>query len=105
MNTKMTKITDIRPTIQLAREEWATMEQDITKAHEVIMRHNSSDDGHLQIYLQEATIWLEGSMEVKRAAWVVELAEAFELQYGKIKGHEILCRVLTTLLTHGETIH
>lgn len=97
--------TEIRPTAQLALEEWPTMEQDILRAHDVIMRHNTSDDGPLSVYLQEATIWLEGSVEVTRASWVVELAEVFEQEYGKIKGNEILCRVLTALLTNGETIH
>jgi hypothetical protein len=96
---------DIRPTVQLELQEWPTMEQDISKAHDVIMRHNTSEEGPLSVYLQEATIWLEGSVEVTRASWVVELAEVFELQYGKKKGNEILCRVLTALLTNGETIH
>lgn len=95
----------MRPTAQLTPEEWSTMEKDIIKAHEIIMRHSTSEETHQKIYLQEATIWLEGSMEVKRAAWVIELAEIFEIQYGKNKGNEILCRVLTALLTHGETIH
>jgi hypothetical protein len=95
----------IRPTAQLTLEEWPTMEQDISKAHDVIMRHNAVEDGPLSVYLQEATIWLEGSVEVTRASWVVELAETFEQQYGKNKGYEILCRVLTALLTNGETIH
>jgi len=104
MNMKNAKH-DIKPTVQLAQEDWATMEQDIFRAHEVIMRHNSVEDGPISIYLQEATVWLEGSVEVTRAPWVVELAEIFEQQYGKIKGDEVLRRVLTALLTYGETIH
>ncbi len=97
---------ELRPTIQLTLEEWPTMERDISEAHNVIFRHHtSSEDGQLSVYLQEATVWLEGSVEVTRASWVVELAETFEQQYGKLKGYEILCRVLTALLTNGETIH
>ena len=96
---------EIKPTAQITHADWSTMEHDISRAHQVIMRHNHSEDAQTSIYLQEATVWLEGSVEVTRASWVVELAEDFEQQYGKKKGDEVLRRVLTALLTHGETVH
>ncbi len=99
-----TEKTNLKPTIQLTPDEWQTMERDVSLAHEVITRHHDGD-GPLSVYLQEATISLEGSIDVKRASWVVELEEQYELQYGEERADEVLKRVLTALLTHGTTIH
>ncbi len=96
--------TSLKPTIQLSHADWQTMEQDVSLAHEVITRHHDGD-GPLSVYLQEATISLEGSIDIKQADWVVELQEQYELKYGEEKGDEVLKRVLTALLTHGTTIH
>jgi hypothetical protein len=95
---------DIRPTIQLTQDDWNTMEQDISQAHEIIVRYHD-EDGPIALYLQEATVWLEGSVEIKQADWVIALQEFYENQYGEHKGNEILRRVLTALITHGFTIH
>jgi hypothetical protein len=96
---------NLKPTIQLNQEDWQTMERDVSLAHEVITRHHDGEEGHLSVYLQEATISLEGSIDIKRAGWVIELQEQYELQYGEERGDEVLKRVLTALLTHGMTIH
>ena len=95
----------LKPTIQLAQTDWQTMERDVSLAHEVITRHHDGEEGPLSVYLQEATISLEGSIDIKQADWVVELQEQYEIQYGEEKGDEVLKRVLTALLTHGTTIH
>ncbi len=95
----------IKPTAQLELNDWHTMEHDISLAHDVLTRYFDMDDGHPSIYLQEATIFLEGSVEIKQANWVVELREKYETQYGEEKGDEVLRRVLTAFLTFGNTIH
>lgn len=95
----------MKPTIQLELCDWVTMKDDISLAHDVLARHHDLDDGHPSIYLQEATIFLEGSMQIKQADWVVELCEKYESLYGEEKGNEILRRVLTAFLTFGNTIH
>lgn len=94
----------IKPTIQLDLEAWKTMEQDISYAHDLIVRHHD-DEGPLSVYLQEAVISLEGSVAIKQADWVIELQEHYEGQYGEEKGDEIMRRVISALLTHGTTIH
>ncbi len=95
----------IKPTIQLLMSDWHTMEHDISVAHDVLTRHYDLEDGHPSIYMQEATIFLEGSVEVKQARWVVELREKYEHQYGEQKGDEVFRRVLSAFLTYGNTIH
>ncbi len=97
--------TNLKPTIQLTHADWQTMERDVSLAHEVITRYHDVEEGPLSVYLQEATISLEGSIDIKQAKWVVELQEHYELAYGEEKGEEVLKRVLTALLTHGTTIH
>jgi hypothetical protein len=94
----------LKPTIQLELEAWKTMEQDISYAHDVIVRHHEGE-GPLSVYLQEATISLEGSIQIKQADWLVELQEYYEIQYGEERGDEVMRRVLTALLTYGSTIH
>lgn len=96
---------EIKPTAQLTLNDWRTMEHDISIAHTVISRYFDLDDGNPSIYLQEATIHLEGSVKIKQADWVVELREQYETQYGEEKGYEVLRRVLTAFLTLGNTIH
>ncbi len=96
---------EIRPTSQLELHEWQTMEKDISVAHDVLARHHDLDEGHPSIYLQEATIYLEGSVRVRQADWVIELRERYERQYGEEKGDEILRRVLSAFITFGNTIH
>ncbi len=95
---------DIRPTVQCELTDWSTMEQDIGSAHDIIIRHHAGE-GPRALFLQEITIWLEGSIEIKQADWVVALHEHYENQYGEKKGDEVLRRVLTTLITHGFTVH
>lgn len=95
----------IKPTTQVDLHDWATMKDDISLAHDVLARYHDLDEGHPSIYLQEATIFLEGSMQIKQADWVVELCEKYETLYGEEKGNEILRRVLTAFLTFGNTIH
>lgn len=81
------------------------MEKDISVAHDVLARYHDLDDGHPSVYLQEATIYLEGSVRVRQADWVIELRERYEQQYGEEKGDEVLRRVLSAFLTFGNTIH
>ncbi len=95
----------IKPTAQLQFEDWQTMERDISLAHDILTRYHDLDEGQSSIYLQEATIFLEGSVEIKQADWVIDLREKYEAQYGEEKGDEILRRVLTAFLTFGNTIH
>lgn len=95
----------IKPTAQLEPQHWNTMERDISLAHDILARHHDLDDGHPSIYLQEATIFLEGSMQIKQADWVIELREKYENLYGEDRADAILRRVLTAFLTFGNTIH
>ena len=96
---------EIRPTSQLELHEWQTMEHDISLAHDILARHHDLDEGHPSIYLQEATIYLEGSVRVRQADWVIELRERYEVHYGEEKADEVLRRVLSAFITFGNTIH
>lgn len=96
---------EIKPTAQLDLKDWSTMERDISLAHDVLARYHDLDEGVPSIYLQEATIFLEGSIQIKQADWVIDLQEKYETLYGEEKGDEILRRVLSAFLTFGNTIH
>lgn len=79
---------------------WSTREHDMEVAMEIIDRH--ADDDQLELGLQEITIIQEGTLEVERSGWVIELEKTFEEQYGSRKGQTIARRVLTALLLQGE---
>lgn len=96
---------EIRPTAQIGVQDWETMERDISLAHDVLARYHDLDDGPSSIYLQEATIFLEGSVQVRQAHWVIELREKYETQYGEERADEVLRRVLSAFITFGNTIH
>jgi hypothetical protein len=99
------KAKEIKPTAQLELKDWSTMERDISLAHDILARYHDLDEGQSSIYLQEATIFLEGSIQIKQADWVVDLQEKYETLYGEEKGDEVLRRVLSAFLTFGNTIH
>jgi len=65
--------------------------------------YNDADDKNIGI--EEAYCVLDSGFNVGRADWVVDLHERFETLYGYKQGIDVTNKVLTSLLTAGETCH
>lgn len=81
-----------------------SFEQDIALARSILLRHHGDDDQdyvdvHVDIFDDQEAVQFE------RAPWVIALQEALEHKYGEEKGACRMRRVMTALITHGETIH
>jgi hypothetical protein len=83
---------------------WKTMEQDLSTAQDIIACHYE-DPEETVVGIQEVTYVPEGSIQIERADWVVELEETLEAKYGEKEGCEVARKVMTALITQGELIH
>jgi|GEM_PF-2511232 len=84
--------------------DWDTMEQDLTTAQDIIASHYEDLEETI-VGIQEVTYVPEGSIQIERADWVIELEETLEAKYGEEVGCNAARRVMTALITQGETIH
>jgi hypothetical protein len=84
--------------------DWDTIEQDLTTAQDIIASHYE-DLEETVVGIQEVTYVPEGSIQIERAGWVIELEEALEAKYGEETGCEVARKVMTALITQGEPIH
>lgn len=84
--------------------DWETIEQDLTTAQDIIASHYE-DVEETVVGIQEVTYVPEGSIQIERADWVVELEETLEAKYGEEAGVEAARKVMTVLITQGELIH
>jgi hypothetical protein len=80
------------------------MEQDLLLAQDIINSHIEDSEESI-VGIQEITYVPEGSMQVERADWVIELEEALEEKYGLEEGREAASKVMTALLIQDESIH
>ncbi|MDF2939800.1 MAG: hypothetical protein K0R66_442 [Gammaproteobacteria bacterium] len=83
---------------------WKTMEQDLSTAQDIIACHYENLEETV-VGIQEVTYVPEGSIQISRADWVVELEETLEAKYGEEEGCELARKVMTALITQGEFIH
>ena len=87
----------------MAGREWETREHDLQTAWRVIFSHyqfNESETGYHELALEVAD-----GHGISRADWVIDLEETFERQYGEVRGRDVANKVLTELMTDGETRH
>jgi hypothetical protein len=82
---------------------WKNRDNDLKMAWRIIdSYHQLSEEINTQEHIALETETPQG---IVRADWVVALEEAFEDKYGNRKGHDVACKVLTTLITQNETFH
>jgi|LakMenE18May11ns_1017448.scaffolds.fasta_scaffold7396066_1 hypothetical protein len=77
--------------------------QDFLRAKEIIFRHSEGPGDSVGI--QEMIITQEGSVQMIRPSWIIELEETFEEKYGHDKGQKVFKEVITKLMIHSETVH
>jgi len=83
---------------------WPTQKEDMRLAEELLIRH-FHDDGEGEFGVEEVTVVQEGSLNVERATWVIELEEAFQDKYGESKGLKITNSVISELIITGKKRH
>jgi len=84
-------------------KRWKNRENDLKMAWRIIDSYhqlNNKSDTQKHIAFEMQT-----SQGLVRADWVVALEEAFEAKYGDQEGHDVACRVLTTLITQNAIFH
>lgn len=85
------------------KNDWDTQEQDLTLARNIIEQHSPDLDnvGLLKFVVNTKA----RSLSLELADWVSVLTKEFIEKYGLIQGNEITRKVLTRILTAGETVH
>jgi hypothetical protein len=84
-------------------QKWHTKQRDLDTAVNILFRY--FDGPTIQVAIHEIRVKLDGPIDIYRPAWLVELEETFEEQYGCLKGNHITKRVLGALITSGQCIH
>ena len=84
--------------------DWDTVEQDLSTAQDIIDSHYE-DLEETMVGIQEVTYVPEGSIQIARAAWVVELEETLEAKYGERAGCDMARKLMTALIIQGEAVH
>ncbi|MDO8954101.1 MAG: hypothetical protein Q7V63_04555 [Gammaproteobacteria bacterium] len=84
---------------------WDTVEQDLSTAQDIIDSHYDIDLDETMVGIQEVTYVPEGSIQIARAAWVVELEETLEAKYGEQAGCDMARKLMTALIIQGEAVH
>lgn len=87
----------------MKNQVWNTRQKDINTALDIMVRYFDGSKGILGIH--EVTATLDGSIDVHRPNWIVELEKKFEELYGEKKGLYITNKVLSALITSGQTVH
>ena len=84
--------------------EWGTKEKDLSTARSLLSQYTADIEERF-LGLQEVTVVREGSIQIERADWVLELEDIYQQEYGAEKGSRIAQNVLTALVTQGQTVH
>ena len=82
---------------------WRTRQKDLKTALDVLFRH--FEGTRVQVAIHEIVVTLDGSVDIYRPDWLIDLEETFEHQYGAAKGGTITKRVLSALMTSGQPVH
>ena len=84
--------------------QWLTKEKDLRTAQKVLQGYwDDAVDNRLG--LQEIKMIPDSGTRIQRADWVIELEDTFVQQYGSVRGEAVSNRVLTVLLTRGQSVH
>ncbi len=85
-------------------DKWLTKENDLHYAESIIQKYMELNEGR-PLSLFEVIIEEARPIDLRISEWLQELSEHYEAKYGADQGEFITCQVVSSCITHGQTIH